>query len=184
MNAYIFSSLTAIVIEVNTIKLLYVFSTLHLWLPLLSPSLTFSLSSKTGGSTQAPLVPITVQFSHSVVSDSLWPHGLQFARLPCPSPAPGAYSNSCPLSWWCHPTISSSVVPFSLCLQSFPASRTFPRSQFFISGGQSTGVSYLVLISSYFSPPFPIPFPLHIESHKLGNMHSHKHILIIHYIHP
>ena len=64
----------------------------------------------------------SVQFSHSVVCDSLWPHGLQHARPPCPSPAPGVYPNSCPLSRWCHPTISSSVVPFSSCLQSFPAS--------------------------------------------------------------
>ena len=83
----------------------------------------------------------TVQFSHSVVSDSLWPHGLQHARPPCPSPTPGVYSNSCPLSWWGHPTISSSVFPFSSCLQCFPASGSFPVSQFFASGGQSIGVS-------------------------------------------
>ena len=83
----------------------------------------------------------SVQFSLSVVSNSLWPHGLQHSRPLCPSPTPGAYSNSCPLSRWCYPTISSSVVPFSCCLQSFPASRTFPMSQFFISGGQSIGVS-------------------------------------------
>ena len=83
----------------------------------------------------------TVQFSRSVVSDSLRPHGLQHARYPCPSPAPGACSNSCPLSWWCHPTISSSGVPLSSCLQSFPASGSFPVSQFFASGGQSIGPS-------------------------------------------
>ena len=83
----------------------------------------------------------SVQFSCSLVSDSLRPHGLQHTRLPCPSPAPGACSNSCPSSHWCHPTISSSVVPFSSCLQSFPASRSFPRSEFFASGGQSIGVS-------------------------------------------
>ena len=71
----------------------------------------------------------------------LRPHGLQHARLPCPSPTPRAYSNSCPSSQWCHPTISSSVVPFSSCLQSFPASGSFPTSQFFTSGGQSIGVS-------------------------------------------
>ena len=65
------------------------------------------------------------QFSHSVVSNSLWPHGLQHARLPCPSPTPGVYSKSCPLSRWCHPTISSSVVPFSSCLQIFPSIRVF-----------------------------------------------------------
>ena len=83
----------------------------------------------------------SVQFSHSVVSDSLRPQGLQHARLPCPSPTPRAYSKSCPLRWLCHPTISSSVVPFSSCLQSFPASGSFPMSQFFTSGGQSIGVS-------------------------------------------
>ena len=83
----------------------------------------------------------SVQFSHSVMSDSLWPHGLQHDRPPCPSPTPGAYSNSCPLSWWCHPTTSSSVVPFSYCLQSFPAPGSFPMSQLFTPGGQSTGVS-------------------------------------------
>ena len=77
---------------------------------------------------------------YSVLSDSLWPHGLQHARLPCPSPTPGACS-TCPLSWWCHPTISSSVVPFSSCLQSLPASASFPMSQFFTSGGQSIGAS-------------------------------------------
>ena len=83
----------------------------------------------------------SVQFSHSVMSDSLWLHGLQLTRLPCPSPAPGVYSNSCPLSSWCHPTISSSVIPFSSCLQSFPALGSFQMSQFFTSGGQSIGVS-------------------------------------------
>ena len=83
----------------------------------------------------------SVQFSRSVVSDSLWPYGLQHARLPCPSPTPGACSNSCPLNWWCHPTVSSSVIPFSSHLQSFPASRSFLMSQFFTSGGQSIGVS-------------------------------------------
>ena len=82
-----------------------------------------------------------VQFSCLVVSDSLWPHGLQHSRLPCLLPIPGVYSNSCPLSWWCHPTISSSVIPFSSHLQSFSASGSFPVSQFFLSGGQSIGVS-------------------------------------------
>ena len=83
----------------------------------------------------------SVQFSHSVVSDSLWPHGLQHARLPCLTPTPGVYPNSCPLSRWCHPTISSSVVPFSSCLQSFPASGSFQMSQLFAIGGQSIGAS-------------------------------------------
>ena len=75
----------------------------------------------------------TVQFSRSVMSDSLWPHGLQHARLPCPSLTPRVYSNSCPSLQWCHPTISSSVVPFSSHLQRFPASESFPMSQFFAS---------------------------------------------------
>ena len=81
------------------------------------------------------------QFSRSIISDSLRPHGLQHARPPCPSPTPGIYSNSCPLSQWCHPAISSSVVPFSSCLQSFPASGSFQMSQLFASGGESIGVS-------------------------------------------
>ena len=83
------------------------------------------------------------QFSHSVMSNSWRPHGLQYTRLPCPSPTPGACSNSCLLSRWFHSTISSSVVPFSSCLQSFPASGSFPVNQFFTSGGQSIGVSTL-----------------------------------------
>ena len=83
----------------------------------------------------------SVQFSLSVVSNSLWPHGLQHARLPCPSPASGAYSNSCPLSRWCHPTVSSSVEPFSSRLQSFLASGSSQTSQFIASGGQNIGVS-------------------------------------------
>ena len=81
------------------------------------------------------------QLCHSVMSDSLWPHRLKQARLPCPSPTPEACSNSCSMSQWCHPTISSSVTRFSYCLQSFPASGSFARSQFFTSGGQSIGVS-------------------------------------------
>ena len=81
------------------------------------------------------------QFSRSVMSDSSRPHGPQHARPPCPSPTPRVYSNSSPLSWWCHPTISSSLVPFSSCLQSFPASGSFQMSQLFTPGGQSIGVS-------------------------------------------
>ena len=81
-----------------------------------------------------------IQFS-SVVSNSLWSHELQLARPPCPSPTPRVYSNSCPLSWWCHPAISSSVIPFSSCPQSFPASRSFKMSQLFASGGQGVGIS-------------------------------------------
>ena len=80
------------------------------------------------------------------MSDSLWPHGLQHARPPCPSPTPRVYSNSCPLSWWSHPTISSTVVPFSSHLQSFPASESFQMSQLLTSGGQSIGVSALTSV--------------------------------------
>ena len=87
------------------------------------------------------------QFSHSVVSDSLWSHESQHAKPLCPSPSPGVYPNSCPLSWWCHPTISSSVVPFSSCPQSFPASESFQMSQLFASGGQSIEVSASTLYS-------------------------------------
>ena len=84
---------------------------------------------------------LSVQFSHSVVSHSLRPHGLQHTRPRCPSPTPGVYPNSCPLSQWCHPAISFSVVPFSSSLQSFPASGSFLMSQFFTSGGQNIRVS-------------------------------------------
>ena len=86
-------------------------------------------------------------FSRSVMSDSFQPHGLRHARLPCPSPSPRAYSNSCPLSRWCHPTISSSVVPFSSCPQYFPASESFPVSQLFSSGG-SFSISLLSVFSN------------------------------------
>ena len=83
----------------------------------------------------------SVQFSHSAMSASLWPHESQHAWPPCPSPTPGVYSNSCPLSQWCHPTISSSVIPFSSCPHSLPASGSFPVSQLFAWGGRSIGVS-------------------------------------------
>ena len=93
-----------------------------------------------------PLVVFSsVQFSHSVVSNSLWPHESQHARPPCPSPTPGVHSNTCPSSRWCHPAISSSVVPFSYP-QSLPASESFPMSQLFAWGGQSTGVSALASV--------------------------------------
>ena len=91
-----------------------------------------------------PKLPIhysSVQFSRSVMSDSLKPHELQHARPPCPLPIPGVYANSCPLSQWWHPTISSSVIPFSSCLRSFPTSGSFQMSQFFTSGGPVIGVS-------------------------------------------
>ena len=114
-------------------------------------------------------------FSRSVMSDSLWPHGLPHARLPCPSPSPGACSNSCLLSQWCHPIISSSVVPFSSCLQSFPASNYFPVSRFFVSGGQSIGAS-----ASASVPPMNIQdwFPLgwtgriSLQSNRLSRIFS------------
>ena len=88
---------------------------------------------------------LLIQFSHSFVSDSLWPHELQHSRPPCPSPTPGVHPNSCPSSWWCHLAISSSVIPFFSCPQSLPASESFPMSQLFAWGGQSTGVSALAL---------------------------------------
>ena len=97
-----------------------------------------------------------VQFSHSVVSNSLWPHESQYARPPCPSPTPRVHSNSRPSSRWCHPAISSSVIPFSSCPQSLPASESFPMSQLFTWGGQSTGVSALASVLpkniQYWSP--------------------------------
>ena len=92
------------------------------------------------------LLPPQFQFSRSVVSNSLRPHEPQHARPPCPSPTPGVYSNSCPLSRWCHPAISSSVVPFSSCPHSLPTSESFPMSQLFTWDGQSTGVSALASV--------------------------------------
>ena len=89
---------------------------------------------------------VSVQFSHSVVSDSLQAHELQYARPPCPSPTPGVHSDSRPSSWWCHPAISSSVVPFSSCPQSLPASESLPMSQLFAWGGQSTRASALASV--------------------------------------
>ena len=85
----------------------------------------------------------SIEFNHSVVSNSLWPYESQHARPPCPSPSPGVHSNSRPSSRWCHPAISSSVIPFSSCPQSLPASECFPMSQLFTWGDQSTGVSAL-----------------------------------------
>ena len=98
----------------------------------------------------------SIQFSRSVMSDSLWPHGLQHARPPCPSLTPGVHPNPCPLSGWCHPTISSSVIPFSSCPQSFPSLGPFPVSQLFTSGGRSIGVlastSVLLMNTQDWSP--------------------------------
>ena len=105
------------------------------------------------------LVGLSVQFSYSVMSDSLQPHGLQHARLPCPSPTPGACSNSCPSCRWCHPTFSSSVIPFSP-LQSFPATGSFPVSQFFTSGGQRIRVSALASV-----------LPVNIQDFRIDWLH-------------
>ena len=108
---------------------------------ILSMEYNWKTNSLKINSTVSLLMFSSVQFSRPVVSDSLRPHGLQHARAPCPSPAAIVYPNPCSSSWWCHPTISSSVVPFSSCPQSFPASRSFKMSQLFVSGGQSIGVS-------------------------------------------
>ena len=108
------------------------------FIPMLGQPLNTNCASRQTG---IPGGKVTLQCSRSVMSNSLCPHGLQHTRLPCPSPAPGVYPNSCPLSRWCHPTISSSVIPFSSHLQSFPASGSLPRNQFFASGGPRIGVS-------------------------------------------
>ena len=106
----------------------------------------WSLCSCLNSQTNKNRETYSVQFSCSVVSDSLPPHESHHARPPCPSPTPGVHSNSCPSSRWCHPAISSSVVPFSSCPQSLPASGSFPMSQLFASGGQSTRVSALASV--------------------------------------
>ena len=118
---------------------------------------------------------ILLLFSHSVVSASLWPHGLQHCMLPCPSPSPQVYLNSCPSSRWWHPTISSSVIPFSSCPQCFPASGSFPVSQFFTSGGQSIGASASALalpinIQSWF--PLGLTGLISLQSKGLSGVFS------------
>ena len=118
------------------------------------------------------LFHISVQFSRSVMSDSLWPHGLQHARPPCPSPTPGAYSNSCPLSWWCHPTISASVAPFSSYLQSFPASGSFLMSQPFASGGQVLDFQLQHHFLQRNPRADPTPYLKSINSSVLSLLHS------------
>ena len=100
------------------------------------------------------------------MSNSLRPHGLQHARPLCPSPTPGVYSNSCPLSQWCHPAISSSVVPFSSCLQSFPASGSFQMHQLFASGGQSIGVFLTLSVNTYGLGKQPVDAPLLFVENK------------------
>ena len=113
--------------------------------PIYLPSISLSSAVNTVSVFHQTLLSssVSVQFSRSVVSDSLRPHEPQHSRPPCPSPTPGVHPNSYPLSWWCHSAISSSVVPFSSCPQSLPASESFPMSQLFPWGGQSTGVSAL-----------------------------------------
>ena len=116
------------------------------------------------------MVPNKIQFSSVTQSClTLWPHGLQHARLPCPSPTPGVYSNSCPLNQWSHPTVSASIVPFSSCLHSLPASGSFPMSQFFPSGGQSIGVSASTSIFPMnFQDWFPVGWTSRISSMSKG----------------
>ena len=119
----------------------------------------------------------SVHFSHSVMFKSLRPPGVQHARVPCPSTTLGACSNSHPLSQWCHPTISSSVAPFSSCLQSFPASGSFPVSQFFTSGGQSIGVSvsasvFPVTIQDWF--PLGLTGLISLQSKGLSRVQHHS----------
>ena len=150
-------------------------SSLHLRIFLLSTTLSFSdsaFSSITFCTIKYRYMKIpdftdSIQFSHSVMSDALQPHGLQHARLPYPSPSPGACSNLCPLSQWCHPTILSSVIPFSSCLQYFPALESFPISWFFASGGQSTGAS---ASASVFPMNIQDSFPLGLTG--LVSLHS------------
>ena len=119
------------------------------------------------------IISPSVRFSCSVVSDSLWTHGLQHARLPCPSLTPRACSNSSPSSLWCHPTILSSIVPFSSCLKSFPASGSFPMSQFFATGGQSIAASASVLpmsIQDWF--PLGLTGCISLQSKRLSRVFS------------
>ena len=116
----------------------------------------------------------SVQSSPSVMSDSLWPHGLQHARSPYPSPTHGVCSNSCPLSQWCNPNISSSVDPFSSCLQSFPASESFPMSQFFASGGQIIGVLASASVPMNIQDWFPLGLTgfISLQSKELSGIFS------------
>ena len=123
------------------------------------------------------------QFSRSVVSGSLRPHEPQHARPPCPSPTPGVHPNPCLLSQWCHPTISSSVVPFSSCLQSFPASGSFQMSQLFASGGQRTGVSASTSVLPMNTQDwFPVRWTVNISNnYDLSRCCLHFKISIIHF---
>ena len=117
----------------------------------------------------------SVQFSRSVVSNSLWPHELQHARSPCPSPTPGVHPNSCPLSRWCQPAISSSVIPFSSCPQSLPASESFPMSQLFSWSGQSIGVSAWTSVlpkNTQDWSPLELPGWISLQSNGLSRVFS------------
>ena len=111
---------------------------------LISPCYYLELCIQMSTSFLSPLSFSSVQFSRSVVSDSLWPHESQHTRPPCPSPTPRVYPNSCPSSQWCHPAISSSVIPFSSCPQSLPASGSFPMSQFFTWSGKYWSFSFTI----------------------------------------
>ena len=137
-------------------KCLHVFSLLlggREWLEWAGVEYFTSLTWKARGSwSWVFLFHGSVQFSCSVMSDSLWPHGPQHARLPCPSPTPGVYPNSCPLSQWCHPNTSSFVIPFSSCPQPFPELGSFQMSQLFALGGQSIRVSASVGQLGYNTP--------------------------------
>ena len=131
------------------------------------------------------LMSSSVQFSRSVVSSCLRSHELQHARPPCPSSTPGVYPDSCPLSWWCHRTIISSVIPFPSCLQTFPASGSFPMSRFFASGGQSIGVSASIsLLPKNIQDSFPFGLTGWISlqskglSRVFGNTTVQKHQFI------
>ena len=139
---------------------------------------TAAMKLKDTWSLEEKLWPTSVsQFSRSVMSDSLRPHGLQHARPPCPSPTSGVYSNACPLSWWCHPTISSSVVSFSSHPQSFPASGSFLMSQLFASGGQSAGVSASTsVLPMNIQDRFPLGWTgrISLQSKKLSRVFSNN----------
>ena len=144
-------------------------------------NMDFSIhSSMRGVLTSIYKIP-SLLFSRSVVSYSLRPHELQHTRLPCPSSSPRASSNSCPLSGWCHPTILSSVVPFSFCLQSFPASGSFLMSQLFISGGQSIGtLASASVLSMNIQDWFPLGLTglISLESKRLSRVFSNLFIFL------
>ena len=136
-------------VSVSTLPYVEVLKKKYLMGSLLTPQELISWSRKQN-------TPCKVQFSCLVMSNSLQPHGLQHTRLPCPSPTPRSCSNSCPSSVWCHPKISSTVVHFSSCLQSFTAAGSFQTSQFLASGGQSIGVSALTSASNEYSGLIPL----------------------------